>query len=37
MKRFKLSRSGSGRMFTRTAMRGHRLNWAMPMRGGIRL
>lgn len=36
-KRFKMSRAGSQRHFTRNAMRVNGKNYAMPMRGGIRL
>jgi hypothetical protein len=37
MKRTKLSRSGSSKLFTATAARGHKLNRPRPMRGGTRL
>lgn len=37
MKRHKLSKKNSRKMFTRTANRTHRRNSANPMRGGIRL
>lgn len=36
-KRFKMSSRGSKKHFTRNAMRTHGKNFAMPMRGGIRL
>lgn len=37
--RSKLTRSGSERLFTSTAMKTHRLNFldTIPLRGGIRL
>lgn len=35
-KRFKMSAKGSKKNFTRNAMRVHRKNNLMPMRGGIR-
>lgn len=35
--RSKMSRSGSRKHFTRNAVRTHGKNFAMPMRGGIRL
>lgn len=35
--RYKMSRGGSKRSFTRNAMRTHAKNYLMPMRGGIRL
>lgn len=37
MKRRKLSRRGSKRLFTKTAAMTHKKNIARPMRGGIRL
>jgi hypothetical protein len=37
MKRNKLSKSGSRRLFQSTANRKHKLNFAYPMRGGLRL
>lgn len=38
MKRFKMSRAGSRRQFTRHAVRRSNVNqWSNPMRGGIRL
>lgn len=39
MRRFKMSKSGSKRQFTRHATRTHKFNvaGAAPMRGGIRL
>lgn len=36
-KRRRMGRAGSRRHFTKHAMKAHRKNWAMPMRGGIRL
>jgi len=36
MKRFKMSRKGSKRDFTRKALKSSRKNSMMPMRGGIR-
>jgi hypothetical protein len=35
--RKKMSRGASKRLFTRTALRTKPVNYAMPMRGGIRL
>lgn len=37
MKRRKVSRRGSKRLFTRTAAMVHKKNVVHPMRGGIRL
>jgi len=37
MKRFKMSKSSSRRQFTRHAVKSHKMNFANPMRGGIRL
>lgn len=37
MKRRKVSRRGSKRLFTRTAAMVHKKNVVTPMRGGIRL
>lgn len=38
MRRHKMSRSGSKRLFTKTASKQHRRNFGPnPMRGGIRL
>ena len=37
MKRRKLTRRGSKRLFKKTAVKTHRKNMAMPMRGGIRM
>lgn len=37
MKRMRMSKGASRRSFTRGAVRTHRKNIAMPMRGGIRL
>lgn len=37
MKRYKMSSKSSKSNFTRNAVKSHRLNFAHPMRGGIRL
>lgn len=37
MKRRRLSRRGSKRLFKKTAMKVHRKNMTSPMRGGIRM
>lgn len=37
MRRHKVSRRGSKRLFKRTAPKVHKMNAAAPMRGGIRL
>lgn len=37
MKRKKLSRSGSKRLFKKTAVKTHKKNLSRPMRGGIRM
>lgn len=37
MKRRKLSRKGSRRLFKKTAIKTHKKNLAKPMRGGIRM
>lgn len=37
MKRRKLTRKGSKRLFKKTAVKVHKKNLAMPMRGGIRM
>lgn len=37
MKRHKVSRRGSKRLFKRTGAKVHKMNAAAPMRGGIRL
>lgn len=37
MKRRKMTRKGSRRLFKKTAMKTHKVNYARPMRGGIRL
>lgn len=37
MKRRKMTRKGSKKLFRKTAMKMHKVNTARPMRGGIRL
>lgn len=37
MKRYKMKKSSSKRLFSKTAARSHKRNRSNPMRGGIRL
>ena len=37
MKRRKMTRKGSRRLFKKTALKTHKVNSVRPMRGGIRL
>nr|QJB19865.1 MAG: hypothetical protein [Microvirus sp.] len=37
MKRFKMKKSKSKRLFSKTASRSHQRNRSNPMRGGIRM
>lgn len=37
MKRRKMTRKGSRRLFKKTAIKTHKVNTSRPMRGGIRL